>query len=113
MTDLCIAENVSKIINQNQEVVVAAMVEDQVAAMVEDQVAAMVEDQVAAMVEDQVAAVEEMRDHEKCLTQNAVIVEMIVRYHSNQKMTDLCIAETVSKITDKITKLFSVSIIHN
>jgi ribosome-associated toxin RatA of RatAB toxin-antitoxin module len=97
MTDLFIAENVSKIINQNQEVVVAAMVEDQV----------------AAMVEDQVAAVEEMTDHEKCLTQNAVTVEMIVRYHSNQKMTDLFIAENVSKITDKITKLFSVSIIHN
>jgi predicted phosphoribosyltransferase len=111
--DLCIVENVSKIINQHQEVVVAAMVEDQVAAaMVEDQVAAaMVEDQVAAaMVEDQV---EEMIDHEKCLTQNALTVEMIVNYHSNQKKTDLCIVENVSKITDKITKLFSVSIIHN
>ena len=120
-TDLFIAENVSKIINQHQEVVVAmvedqvvamvedqvvAMVEDQVAAMVEDQVAAMVEDQVAAMVEDQVATVEEMTDHEKCLTQNVLTVEMIVRYHSNQKTTDLFIAENVSKITDKITKLF-------
>jgi hypothetical protein len=99
-------------------VVVAAMVEDQVAAaMVEDQVAAaMVEDQVAAaMVEDQVAAamVEEMIDHEKCLTQNALTVEMIVNYHSNQKKTDLCIVENVSKITDRITKLFTVSIIHN
>jgi hypothetical protein len=110
---LCIVENVSKIINQHQEVVVAAMVEDQVvAAMVEDQVAAaMVEDQV---VEDQVAAmVEETIDHEKCLTQNALTVGMIVNYHSNQEKTDLCIVENVSKITDKITKLFSVSIIHN
>jgi hypothetical protein len=87
-------------------VVVAAMVEDQAAAaMVEDQAAAaMVEDQA---VEDQVAAmVEEMTGHEKCLTQNALTVEMIVRYHSNQKTTDLCIAENVSKITDKISKLF-------
>jgi hypothetical protein len=89
------------------------MVEDQAAAaMVEDQAAAaMVEDQAAAaMVEDQV---EEMIDHEKCLTQNAPTVEMIVNYHSNQEKTDLCIVENVSKITDKITKLFSVSIIHN
>jgi hypothetical protein len=98
--DLCIVENVSKIINQHQEVVAAAMVEDQAAA-------AMVEDQVAA------AMVEEMIDHEKCLTQNALTVEMIVNYHSNQKKTDLCIVENVSKITDRITKLFTVSIIHN
>jgi len=83
------------------------MVEDQVAAMVEDQVAAMVEDQVAAMVEDQVAAmVEEMTDQEKCLMQNALTVEMNVRYHSNQKRTDLFIAENVSKITETISKLF-------
>jgi hypothetical protein len=86
---------------------VAAMVEDQVAAMVEDQVAAMVEDQVAAMVEDQVAAmVEEMIDQEKCLMQNVLTVEMNVKYHSNQKMTDLFIAENVSKITEIISKLF-------
>ncbi len=82
------------------------MVEDQVVAIVEDQVVAIVEDQVAAIVEDQVATVEEMTDHEKCLTQNVLTVEMIVRYHSNQKTTDLFIAENVSKITDKITKLF-------
>ncbi|MEK0339698.1 MAG: hypothetical protein QQN46_05675 [Nitrosopumilus sp.] len=112
-TDRYIVENVSRNINQHQEVV-AAMVEDQVAAMVEDQVAAMVEDQVAAMVEDQVAAmVEETTDHEKCLTQNVLTVEMIVKFHLNQKTTDQYIVENVSRITDKITKLFTVSIIHN
>jgi len=88
-----------------------AMVEDQV-AMVEDQVA-MVEDQVA-MVEDQVAMVkmtevpdllEETTDQEKCLPQLVVIVEMNVRYHSNQKKTDLFIAMNASKITD-VSKLF-------
>jgi len=67
----------------------------------------MVVDQVAAMVVDQMAAmVVETTDHEKCLTQNALTVEMIVSYHSNQKTIDLCIAENVSKITDKISKLF-------
>jgi len=38
--------------------------------------------------------------------QNAVIVEMIVKYHFNQKKTDLYIAETVSKIIDNTNKLF-------
>jgi sulfur transfer complex TusBCD TusB component (DsrH family) len=114
MTDLFIVENVSKIINQNN--VVAAMVEDLVAAMVEDLVAAMVEDLVAAMVEDLVAAmveeieipdlVEETTDQEKCLMQNVLTVEMNVRYHSSQKMTDLFIVENVSKITEIISKLF-------
>jgi len=106
----------SKSINQHN--VVVAMVEDQV-AMVEDQVA-MVEDQVAmvedqvAMVEDQVAMVEmtevpdlveETTDQERCLMQNAEIVGMIAKYHSNQKKTDLFIAMNVSKITD-VSKLF-------
>jgi len=82
-------------------------VKDQVAVMVEDQVAVMVKDQVAVMVEDQVAVmVEEMTDHEKCLTQNALTVEMIVSYHSSLKTIDQCIVETVSKITDKITNCF-------
>jgi hypothetical protein len=38
--------------------------------------------------------------------QNAEIVEMIVKYHSNQRKTDLYIAEIASKITDNISKLF-------
>jgi len=44
--------------------------------------------------------------HEKCLTQNAVTVEMIVKYHSSQKTTDLFIAENVSKITNKVKNRF-------
>jgi hypothetical protein len=50
--------------------------------------------------------VEEMTDHEKCMTQNAEIVELIVKYHSNQKKTDLFIAESASKNIDNISKLF-------
>jgi kynureninase len=81
-TDPYIAENVSKITNQNHEIEID---------LVEDK------------VED---LVEEMKDHEKCMTQNAEIVEMIVKYHSNQRKTDLYIAENVSKITDNTNKLF-------
>jgi len=81
-TDPYIAENVSKITNQNHEIE-TDLVEDK--------------------VED---LVEEMTDHEKCMTQNAEIVELIVKYHSNQKKTDLFIAENVSKNTDNISKLF-------
>jgi hypothetical protein len=89
-TDLFIAENVSKIINQLQEMRVEDLVED-----------------LEVMVEIEVLdLVEEMIDHEKCLTQNAGTVEMIVKYHFNQKKTDLFIAENVSKITDRIYKLF-------
>jgi len=80
--DPYIAENVSKITNQNHEIEID---------LVEDK------------GED---LVEEMKDHERCMTQNAEIVEMIVKYHSNQKKTDLYIAETVSKITDNTNKLF-------
>ena len=36
-------------------------------------------------------------EKEKCLTQNVATVEMIVKYHSSQKTTDLFIAENVSK----------------
>jgi kynureninase len=82
-TDLYIAENVSKITNQNHEIEID---------LVEDKVA-----------ED---LVEEMRDHEKCTMQNAEIVERIVKYHLDQKKTDLYIAENVSKITDNTNKLF-------
>jgi hypothetical protein len=80
--DPYIAENVSKITNQNHEIEID---------LVEDK------------VED---LVEEMKDHEKCMTQNAEIVEMIVKYHSNQRKTDLYIAENVSKTTDNTNKLF-------
>ena len=80
--DPYIAENVSKITNQNHEIEID---------LVEDK------------GED---LVEEMKDHEKCMTQNAEIVEMIVKYHSNQKKTDLYIAENASKITDNTNKLF-------
>jgi kynureninase len=82
-TDLYIAENVSKITNQNHEIEID---------LVEDKVA-----------ED---LVEEMRDHEKCTMQNAEIVERIVKYHLDQKKTDLYIAENVSKITDNTNKSF-------
>ncbi len=102
-TDLFSVVNVSKIINRND--VVVAMVEDLV-AMVEDLVA-MVED-LGAMVEmtEVPDLVEEMTGQEKCLMQNVLTVEMNVRYHSSQKMTDLFIAENVSKITEIISKLF-------
>jgi hypothetical protein len=88
-TDLFIAENVSKITNQLQDLVVDS-VEDLV-VMVE-------------MIEV-LDLVEETIDHEKCLTQNAVTVEMIVKYLSNHETTDLFIAENVSKITNKIKKI--------
>jgi carboxylesterase type B len=91
-TDLYIAENVSKITNQNQDKVAVDLVETE-----------MVETEVAV---DLVEIEEEMKDHEKCMMQNAETVEMIVKYHSNQKKTDLYIAEIVSKITDNISKLF-------
>jgi hypothetical protein len=116
-TDLFIVENVSKPINQNN--VAVAMAEDLAGvALAEDLVAvAMAEDLVAvAMAEDLVAVamdaievpalVEETTDQEKCLMQNVLTVEMNVRYHSNQKTTDLFIAENVSKITELISKLF-------
>jgi hypothetical protein len=81
MTDLFIAESASK--------------------MVVD-----LEDQVAMVVTEALDLVEETTDHVKCLTQNAETVETIVKYHSSQKMTDLFIAEIVSKITNKIRKSF-------
>jgi CxxC-x17-CxxC domain-containing protein len=54
----------------------------------------------------EVDSVEEMTDHEKCMMQNAEIVERIVKYHSDQRKIDLFIAENASKITDNISKLF-------
>jgi hypothetical protein len=89
-TDLFIAENASKNTNLNQEETVEDLEED-LAVMVGIET-----------VED---LVEETIDHEKCSMQNAETVEMIVKYHSNQKKTDLFIAENASKITE-ISKLF-------
>ncbi len=102
-TDLFIAENVSKSINHKNVVAVALDLEvDRV--MVEDQAT-----EVRVMVEDQATEVPglvETIDQEKCLPQHAVTVEMNVKYHSSQKTTDLFIAENVSKITDKTSRLF-------
>ena len=89
MTDLFIAESASKITNQNQDLVVVDL-----------------EDQVVMVVTEALDLVEETTDHVKCLTQNAETVETIVKYHFSQKMTDLFIAEIVSKITNKIRKSF-------
>jgi hypothetical protein len=97
MTDLFIVENASKIINQNQEVMVDQEVDQEV--MVETEVLVMVETEVLVMVEETI-------DHEKCLMQNAEIVEMIAKYHSNQKKTDLFIAMNASKNIETISKLF-------
>jgi len=81
-TDLYIAENASKITNQNHEIEID-----------------LVEDKGEDLVEETI-------DHERCMTQNAEIVEMIVKYHLDQRKTDLYIAENASKITDNINKLF-------
>jgi len=85
-TDLCIAKNASKNTNQNH-VVVPDLVEDQI----------MVEETEKTEVPD---LVDETTDQERCLMQNVGTVEMIVKYHSNQKKTDLCIAENASKSID-------------
>jgi len=83
-TDLFIAENASKIINQqdlNQDMVEGPITEEMT----------------------EVQGLTEMIDLEKCILQPVVTVEMNVKYHSNQKKTDLFIAENASKIT-KINK---------
>jgi hypothetical protein len=54
--------------------------------------------------------VQEITDQEKCLPQPVVTVEMNVKYHSSQKKIDLFIAKNVSKIINKISKLFSVTL---
>jgi hypothetical protein len=87
-TDLFIAENASKITNQNQDKVAVDLVETEVVEV------------------DLVEIEEETIDHEKCLMQNAEIVEMIVKSHSNQKKTDLFIAENASKIIDNTSEYF-------
>ena len=82
-TDLYIAKIASKNTNQNH-VVVPDLVEDRI------------------MVEVTVAPdlVDATTDQERCLMQNVGTVEMTVKYHSNQKKTDLYIAENASKIID-------------
>ena len=101
-TDLFIAENVSKSTNHRNAAVALDLEVDRV--MVEDQAT-----EVRVMVEDQATEVPglvETIDQEKCSPQHVVTVEMNVKYHSSQKTTDLFIAENVSKITDKASKLF-------
>ncbi len=82
-TDLFIAENASKIINLPKVEVALDLAGDQV---------------LVEMTE--VPGLAEMIDQEKCLTQNVATVETIVKYHSNQKKTDLSIAENASKNTN-------------
>jgi len=99
----------SKIINQNQEVVAdqEVMVETEGLVMVETEGLVMVETEGLVMVETEgLVMVEETIDHEKCLMQNAEIVEMIAKYHSNQKKTDLFIVMNASKNIETISKLF-------
>ena len=100
-TDLFIVENVSKNINQNEVVGIdlEADLEADLEVMAETEAPVMAETEAPVLVE-------EMTGHEKCLMQNAEIVEMIVKYHSNQKKTDLFIAMNASKNTETINKLF-------
>ena len=84
-TNLSIVTNVFKIIN----------LPDQAADLVAE---IEVPDMVAEMTE-----VEDLReDHEKCTKQPVQIVEMNVRYHSNQKMQDLFIVTNVFKNINRI-----------
>jgi hypothetical protein len=98
MTDLFIAENASKTTNQPQEKVAVDLAEVLAEDLAED-----LADLVVTEVQD---LVETTTDHVKCLTQNVATVEMIVKCHSNQKKTDLFIAEIVFKTTNKIRKSF-------
>ena len=91
-TGLFIAQNVSKIINHKNVVVTPDLVEDR--GMVEV---------IEAL---DLVEVQETGDQEKCLLQPVGIVEMNVKYHSSQKKTGLFIAQNVSKIINKISKLF-------
>jgi homoserine dehydrogenase len=54
-------------------------------------------------------------EKEKCTLQHAVTVVMNVKYHSNQKKTDLFIAENVSKTTnqppDKVVEDLAVDLV--
>jgi len=91
-TDLFIAQNVSKNINHKNVVAAPDLTEDRVMVEVIE---------VPGLVE-----IQETGDQEKCLLQPVGIVEMNVKYHSSQKKTGLFIAQNVSKIINKISKLF-------
>ena len=95
-TDLFIAENASKTTNLNQDKVGVDLVEDPA-----------VEDLADLVATEALDLVEETTDHVKCMTQNVVTVEMIAKCHSNQKKTDLFIAETASKTTKIRTTVLS------
>jgi len=87
-TNLSIVTNVFKIINLPDQ----AAIPDMVVEMTE------VQDMVVEMTE-----VQDLReDHEKCTRQPVQIVEMNVRYHSNQKMQDLFIVTNVFKNINRI-----------
>ena len=88
-TDLFIAENVSKITNQQKIEEILDRVEDPFMIEMTETI------EVQDLVEDQ-----EMKDQERCLMQPVATVEMNVKYHSSQKKTDLFIAENVSKNTN-------------
>jgi hypothetical protein len=91
MIDLSIAESVFKITNLKNVVVLDLIVVLTITEATEDH----------GLVEAQ-----EMTDHEKCSQQLVATVETNAKYHSNQKMIDLSIAESVFKITDKISRSF-------
>ncbi len=91
-TGLFIAGNASRTTSQLQEQAEGADSEDPVAAMV--------------VTTEALDLVDETADHAKCLMQNAETVEMIVRYHSSQKKTDLFIAGNASRTTDKVKNRF-------
>ena len=88
-TDLFIAETASKITN---------LLHDLEAVDLEEDPAVMAATEALDLAD-------ETTDHVKCLTQSAETVETIVKCHSSPRKTDLFIAETVSKITDKIKKI--------
>jgi len=52
-------------------------------------------------------------EKEKCTPQNAVTVEMNVKYHSNLKKTDLFIAENASKITNQHQEKVGVDLVED
>ncbi len=91
-TDLFIAETVSKIISHKNVVVVLDLTEDRVMVEMTEALG--------------LVRVQENADQENRILQLVVIVEMNVKYHLYQKKTDLFIAETAFKITNKINKLF-------
>ena len=52
-------------------------------------------------------------EKEKCTPQHAVTVEMNVKYHSNQKKTDLFIAENASKTTNQPQEKGAVDLVED